>query len=77
MCTRCQEEGSDTYCTVCNASYNRVLSTTVLGTCICGPGFYNNGSTICPICNIKCATCVTSSTNCLTCAAGYYMASGC
>ena len=76
MCTRCAEEGPATTCTVCNASYNRVLSAPNSGVCVCGPGFYNSGATICPICNIKCATC-SSGTTCLTCAPGYYMSGTC
>lgn len=33
----------------------------------CSKGYYDSGVTNCAACYYKCATCVSSSTNCLSC----------
>lgn len=64
---------SDTYCTGCYSSQNRVLTS---GQCVCDitGGFYDDGSSnICRSCHYSCKTCNGgTNANCLTCNTAAY-----
>ena len=39
---------------------------------MCIDGYFDNGTAVCTQCSIQCATCINSTSYCLTCAKGYY-----
>ena len=39
---------------------------------MCIDGYFDNETAVCTQCSIQCATCINSTSYCLTCAKGYY-----
>ncbi|CAG9335149.1 unnamed protein product [Blepharisma stoltei] len=78
-CNLCQDiicEICDDYTSTCISC--RAHANLVGPSCQCNDGYYwNSGNEICELCNISCKTCTSPNfLDCLTCANGYYMASG-
>ena len=68
MCTSCKSDGTDNYFKVVNAD-------ACARTCPSGQ-YAGSVSFECNVCDISCATCTTTSTNCVTCKSGYVFVSG-
>jgi hypothetical protein len=63
-CLSCPSGLKLTVQNTCGCPINSSLSSG--GTCICKSGSYNNG-TDCQLCDSNCATCIGTSTKCLSC----------
>lgn len=74
-CKTCMNHPS--YCTSCEAGKGYLQTSAVMQSCvqICNDGTYaNNG--VCEVCDFKCATCIGSSTNCISCPDGQLLYKG-
>ena len=65
-CGKCTNN-SNYDCTICAS--NRIFITDIIGKlCMCKYGYYHIENIVeCPLCDIICESCITSSENCLVC----------
>ena len=62
-CLNCSAGSSSTACSDCASSDNRQLNS---GSCDCSVGYFENGSALCPQCDVSCLTC-NETVSCLSC----------
>lgn len=66
-CLHCSYPENSTACLTCSSTDYRALE---IDTCPCSPGYFDNGTAVCPPCDSSCLTCINSSDHCVTCNAG-------
>ncbi len=63
-CYNCSQPNSPSSCTTCSGSDHRTLVGT---SCACNDGHYDNGVSVCALCNYRCLTCSGLATSCISC----------